>query len=102
MLMTSDRAVFLDKNYLDKVWTRFEKDIMTKAGRSRHIIPVILDPEAHGKTVGIPSTIGMVDLSAEWHSIEAGAAIDGNLGTVIRTKLIDPVIEKVSSSFPDV
>ncbi len=94
--------VFIDTHYLEKVWTRFEKDIMTKAGRSRHIIPVILDPDAHGKTVGISSTIGMIDLSEEWREINRGAVIEGDLAERIQRKLVRPLIEKVSTSFQEV
>src|SRR5690606_16193946 len=49
--------VFLDKNYKEKVWTKYEKDIMTKGSRQGHVIPVVLDDVGAAGAVGIPSTI---------------------------------------------
>lgn len=94
--------VFLDNNYLQKVWTRFEKDIMTRAGRTRHIIPVILEQEIHGLVVGIPSTVGMIDLSDQWARIKSqGGILSDRDKQEIRDKLVLPVVEKVSTSFTE-
>jgi hypothetical protein len=30
--------VFLDNHYREKVWTKYEKDVMTRPGRKEHII----------------------------------------------------------------
>lgn len=89
-------VVFLDENYLSKVWTRFEKDIMTRTGRNKHIIPVILDKEVHGNVVGISSTIGMVDLSDSWQKRKSGGQI-GELREAIESRLIQPLLEKIST-----
>lgn len=88
--------LFLEKHYMEKVWTRFEKDIMTRAGRSKHIIPVILDRDVHGKVVGVPATIGMIDLSEEW---EENKGIEGakRMREAIDKKLIAPLLEKIST-----
>lgn len=47
--------VFLDERYSAKVWTKFEKDVMTQSGRRGHIIPVILDDTASKGAAGIAS-----------------------------------------------
>ena len=87
--------VFIDSNYLNKAWTQFERDVLTHSRRVRHIIPVILDPNAKGKVVGIPSTIGMVDLSLEWAAIVSGQGIDAAVRTAIRDKLALPLASKL-------
>ena len=61
--------VFLENHYLKKIWTKFQKDVLTNSSRAKHLIPVLLDPDAKGKAVGIPSTPGLVDLTAEWAEI---------------------------------
>ncbi len=33
--------VFMDEYYRNKVWTKYEKDVMTRPGRKNHIIPVV-------------------------------------------------------------
>lgn len=93
--------VFIEKHYIEKVWTRFERDILTRSGRSKHIIPVILDSNYQGRVVGIPSTIGMVDLTAEWEEIVTGTAISGEIAERIKSKLVQPVVEKASSRHMD-
>ena len=87
--------VFIDGNYVKKIWTQFERDVLTHSRRARHIIPVILDPDAKGRIVGIPSTIGMVDLSAEWAAIAAGKEINVEIRTAIQNKLAVPLASKL-------
>lgn len=87
--------VFIDSNYVKKVWTRFERDVLTHSKRARHIIPVILDPEAKGKVVGISSTIGMIDLSDEWASVVSAKQVSDVVRTVIRNKLAIPLASKL-------
>ncbi|NNU43104.1 hypothetical protein [Ramlibacter montanisoli] len=58
--------VFLDKHYREKVWTKYEKDVMTRPGRKDHIIPVIVDDAGAEGAVGIPKTIGRIDVRDLW------------------------------------
>ncbi len=58
--------VFLDRHYREKVWTKYEKGIMTKSGRRDHMIPVLLDDAGAEGAVGIPATLGRIDLRPQW------------------------------------
>ena len=87
--------VFIDSNYVKKVWTKFERDVLTHSRRVKHIIPVVLDPEVRGKVFGIPSTIGMVDLSAEWAAISSVIQIPDAVRAAIRDKLATPLAAKL-------
>ncbi len=87
--------VFIDSNYVEKVWTRFERDVLTHSKRARHIIPVILDSEAKGKVVGIPSTIGMVDLSVESAAVASTGRVSDAVRVAIRDKLALPLASKL-------
>lgn len=87
--------VFIDSNYVKKIWTRFERDILTHSSRAKHIIPVILDPEELGKVVGIPSTIGMVDLSKEWGEVMSIKQVSDTVRSGIRDKLALPLASKL-------
>src|SRR5262249_2174425 len=61
--------VFLDAYYKEKVWTKYEKDIMTNSGRKEHIIPVLLDDAGAQGALGIPATVGRIDLRPQWAEI---------------------------------
>ena len=87
--------VFIDGNYVKKVWTQFERDVLTHSTRARHIVPVILDPEAKGKVVGISSTLGMIDLSGEWASVVSSQQVSDTVLAAIRTKLAIPLLSKL-------
>lgn len=93
--------VFLEKDYLDRTWTRFEKDILTRKGRKDHIIPVLLDERVHGTVVGIPSDFGLIDLSAEWKALGEGASID-DITNALKAKIVTPLTEKLSTRFQEV
>jgi hypothetical protein len=72
--------VFLDKHYREKVWTKYERDIMTRSGRTNHIIPVVLDSEGAAGTVGIANTVGRIDLQDIWvRARESGVITDDDL-----------------------
>lgn len=90
--------VFLDHNYKKKFWTRFEQDILTGSGRANHIIPVILDDEgAHG-VVGIPSTLGRIDLRSPWATIRSSGGIDEDARKIVRNRCVLPILSKIDAS----
>jgi hypothetical protein len=91
---------FLDKYYKDKVWTRFEQEIMTKPGRSNHIIPVILDDEGMVGNVGIKSTLGRIDLRDIWKQVQIEKSINKDALNTIRNRCIVPILEKIDH--PDI
>lgn len=62
--------VFLDRHYREKVWTKYEKDVMTRPGRKEHIIPVLLDDVGAEGVVGIPTTLGRIDLRDVWTEVK--------------------------------
>ena len=94
--------VFIEGNYFRKVWTRFERDILTNGSRSRHIIPVYLERPSEHKIVGISSTTGMIDLSDVWRNIKANGSIDESARSAIRNRVVIPLIEKIDTSFQEV
>ena len=94
--------VFIDQNYREKVWTQFERDIMTSSQRSRHIIPVYLEKPAGNRLVGIPGTTGMVDLSDIWRQIRSSGEVSAGSKAAIRNRLVLPLLEKIDTTFQDV
>lgn len=89
--------VFLDKNYHEKVWTKYEKDIMTQSGRKKHIIPVILDDKGAEGLVGISSTIGRIDLRDQWNEIRKNKSITSDVMNTIRNRCVIPLLEKLDA-----
>jgi hypothetical protein len=89
--------VFIDKNYKEKVWTKYERDIMTKAPRKDHIIPVILEDVGTESIVGIPGTVGRIDLRAQWSEIRSKGRVDKESLNIIRNRCILPLLEKLDS-----
>ena len=89
--------VFLDKHYQEKVWTKYEKDILTTSGRKEHIIPVVLDEVGAQGAVGISSTIGRIDLRDQWGEIERSGACGADVVNTIRNRCVLPLIEKLES-----
>jgi hypothetical protein len=89
--------VFLDKNYRDKVWTKYEKDVMTRPGRRDHIIPVILDDDGADGAVGIPKTVGRIDLRDLWSEVEKTGAISQDIVNAIRNRCVLPLLEKLDT-----
>ena len=93
--------VFIDGNYASKVWTKFEKDIMTHSGRSAHIIPVVLDEAGVKGVVGITSTIGRIDLREQWTELrETTIASEAILGS-LRNRCVLPLLEKLTCKSPE-
>jgi hypothetical protein len=90
--------VFLERNYLEKVWTRYEKDVMTKSPRSRHIVPVYLDAPSDISVVGIPSTIGMIDLSDLWRQLQNNPQDSSAIVSALRNRLVLPILEKIDNT----
>ncbi|MCE5272337.1 TIR domain-containing protein [bacterium] len=89
--------VFLDANYSEKVWTKYERDIMTKSGRKNHIIPILLDEKGTEGTVGIPTTIGCIDLRSQWASIVKYGAVNKDTREILRNRCIIPLLEKLDT-----
>jgi hypothetical protein len=89
--------VFLDKHYRDKVWTKFEKDVMTNGKRTDHIIPVIVDIEGTSGTVGISNTIGRIDLKDVWVQIQKNDSLSTEEINTIRNRCVLPMLEKIGA-----
>lgn len=89
--------VFLDRNYKDKVWTRYEKDIMTTSGRKNHIIPVLLDDAGAEGAVGIPTTLGRIDLRSQWAEIIKSGVVSSDVVNTIRNRCVIPLLEKLDT-----
>jgi hypothetical protein len=89
--------VFLDKHYREKVWTKYEKDIMTGSKRKEHIIPVILDEIGAEGAVGISSTIGRIDLRDLWNETQRSGTVGLEIVHAIRNRCVLPLLEKLDS-----
>ncbi len=89
--------VFLDKHYQEKVWTKYEKDILMSSGRKEHIIPVVLDDIGAQGAVGISSTIGRIDLREQWTEILRSGAIGVDVVNTMKNRCILPLLEKLES-----
>jgi hypothetical protein len=93
--------VFMDAHYKQKVWTRWEQDILTHSGRKGHVIPVVLDEEGGAGAVGIPSTLGRIDLRDVAAAVMKKDATEADweaARTSIRNRLVVPILEKLDSS----
>jgi len=91
--------VFMDSNYLEKVWTKYERDIMTHSGRSGHIVPVLLDDIAAEGIVGISSSIGRIDLREQWTELQTASEISSALLNTIRNRCVLPILAKLDDQF---
>jgi tetratricopeptide (TPR) repeat protein len=89
--------VFLEPSYREKIWTKFEKDVLTKGHRKNHIIPVVLDRAEVGKQVGLPSTIGHIDLSSIWSKFQNAGALSESDKQSIQSRLVSPILDKLNS-----
>lgn len=89
--------VFLDKNYREKVWTKYEKDVMTRPGRQDHIIPVILDDDGVDGAVGIPKTVGRIDLRDLWSEVNRTGLVSQDIVNAVRNRCVLPLLEKLDS-----
>jgi len=87
--------VFLDEGYKEKVWTRWEQDILTHSGRSGHIIPVILDYAGAAGVVGIPSTVGHIDLKDVFSSLMSTLQVTDDIRASIRNRCVLPMLQKL-------
>lgn len=90
--------VFLDKHYSEKVWTKYEKDVMTRPGRKEHIIPVILDEPGMKGTVGIANTLGRVDLREVWTEMQKSGSVSKASVHTIRNRCVLPILEKLEEA----
>ena len=89
--------VFLDRFYREKVWTKYEKDVMTQKGRKNHIIPIVLDDSGTEGAVGIPSTIGRIDLRDVWQEVQRRGTISSETINTLRNRCVLPVLEKLGA-----
>jgi hypothetical protein len=87
--------VFLDASYKDKVWTRWEQDILTHSGRREHIIPVIVDDAGDAGIVGIPSTVGHISLKDLYSAIQRDGSVTDDTRTSIRNRCVVPILQKL-------
>lgn len=90
--------VFLDKYYRDKVWTKYEKDVMTTRGRKEHIIPVILDDSGVEGAVGVPATIGRIDLRDVWTDVQKSGEVSNDTIKALRNRCVLPMLEKIDTA----
>lgn len=90
--------VFLDANYHEKVWTKYEKDVMTRHGRKDHIIPVLLDESGAAGAVGIPSTIGRIDLRDVWSEVGKTGDVTKDAVNTLRNRCVLPILEKLDAT----
>ncbi len=88
--------VFLDQNYVEKVWTRFEKDILTHSGRQGHVIPVVIDDTGLQGVAGISSSIGRIDLREQWGDLRTSSINEALLNSV-RNRCVLPMLEKLDN-----
>lgn len=89
--------VFLDGHYRQKVWTKYEKDIMTRSGRKEHIIPVLLDDDGAKGAVGIPATTGRIDLRDIWAELTRTGAVTKGSINALRNRCVLPILEKLDA-----
>jgi hypothetical protein len=87
--------VFLDRHYAEKVWTKYEKDILTTAGRKEHIIPVVIDDVGTSGAVGISSTIGRIDLRDVWNEMQKQESVTKDIINLIRNRCVLPIVQKL-------
>ncbi len=92
--------VFLDTHYSQKVWTKYEKDIMTRPGRKDHIIPVVVDETGTGGVVGISKTLGRIDLRDQWLEMQAVGKATSDVVNAIRNRCVLPMLEKLDDFAP--
>ena len=90
--------VFLDNNYRKKVWTKYEKDVMTRPGRKEHIIPVILDDSGAEGAMGIPATIGRIDLRDIWTEVQKTGKFTRDSINALRNRCVLPILEKIDAA----
>jgi hypothetical protein len=89
--------VFLDQHYREKVWTKYEKDVMTRPGRKEHIVPVIIDDSGAGGAVGIPATIGRIDLRDVWSDVKKSGELTRDTINALRNRCVLPMLEKLDA-----
>jgi hypothetical protein len=87
--------VFLDAKYKEKLWTRWEQDILTHSGRREHIIPVIVDAEGEAGIVGVPSTVGHIDLKDLFATLLREGRVTDDMRASIRNRCVLPLLEKL-------
>ena len=92
--------VFLEQNYKEKVWTRWEQDIMTHSGRRGHIVPVVLDDEGERGVVGISSTLGRIGLKDVFATVKREGTVDEEGRVSIRNRCVLPMLEKLDTWTP--
>jgi hypothetical protein len=91
--------VFLDKHYREKVWTKYERDVMTRRGsREAHIVPVLLDEVGAEGAVGISATIGRIDLRDVWTEIQKAGSMTTDAKNAIRNRCVLPMLEKLDAA----
>lgn len=90
--------VFMDKHYNEKVWTKYEKDVMIRPGRKEHIIPVLLDDVGTEGSVGIPTTIGRIDLRDLWTEVQKTGTVSKDTLNAIRNRCVLPILEKLEAT----
>lgn len=87
--------VFMDQHYCDKVWTRYERDVMTRPGRKDHIIPVVVDESGTGGMLGVSKAIGRLDLRDVWTEMKKDVPNAADIVNGIRNRCVLPMVQKL-------
>lgn len=86
--------IFIERNYAEKVWPTFERDIMMSSGRKECFIPVILEESIFSIIPGLSKSLGHINLSDQYSSSLAG---NDEYKGYIDEKIIPLLIEKSNS-----
>jgi len=90
--------VFMDKHYREKVWTLYERDVMTRPGRKDHIIPVVVDEDGSGGMFGVSKVIGRIDLREVWLDMQKANVNMEDVVKAVRNRCVLPMIQKLDEA----
>jgi hypothetical protein len=66
--------------------------------KADHIIPVLLDEIGAEGAVGIPATIGRIDLRDVWYDIQKSGAVTRDATNAVRNRCVLPILEKLDAA----
>ncbi|MBK7677508.1 MAG: hypothetical protein IPJ27_23725 [Candidatus Accumulibacter sp.] len=72
--------------------------MMTRPGRKEHLIPVILDDVGAEGAVGIPATIGRIDLRDVWTDVQKSTVVTKDTINALRNRCVLPMLEKLDAA----
>ena len=71
---------------------------MTRPGRQDHIIPVLLDDIGAQGVVGMPATLGRIDLREIWADMKKTQTLTQDMTNALRNRCILPILEKLDAA----